>query len=110
MKNKVALGGRLTRAIRTRRVVRAARVFLLCLLLLAPAARPAHARQQGQRRRDPPVVSGVGPQTLPRSSPERQGVSSSAILTFVEAADRDVDQMHSFMLVRHGYVVAEGWW
>lgn len=47
---------------------------------------------------------------LPRSAPEAQGVSSSAVLTFVEAADRNIDSMNSFMLVRHGHVVAEGWW
>ncbi len=47
---------------------------------------------------------------LPRSSPEAQGVSSAAVLSFVEAADHDLDSMHSFMLVRHGHVVAEGWW
>jgi CubicO group peptidase (beta-lactamase class C family) len=47
---------------------------------------------------------------LPRSSPEAQGVSPAAILAFVEAADRDVDSLHSVMIVRHGHVVAEGWW
>jgi CubicO group peptidase (beta-lactamase class C family) len=47
---------------------------------------------------------------LPRSTPEQQGISSSAILGFLEAADTNVDAMHSFMLVRHGHVVAEGWW
>ena len=47
---------------------------------------------------------------LPRSSPEAQGVSSAAILAFVEAADKNIDSLHSFMLVRHGHVVAEGWW
>jgi len=47
---------------------------------------------------------------LPRSSPEAQGVSSAAVLAFVTAADRDIDAMNSFMLVRHGHVVAEGWW
>jgi CubicO group peptidase (beta-lactamase class C family)/predicted glycoside hydrolase/deacetylase ChbG (UPF0249 family) len=47
---------------------------------------------------------------LPRSKPEEQGISSSALLEFVEAADRDIDQLHSFMLVRHGHVVAECWW
>jgi CubicO group peptidase (beta-lactamase class C family)/lysophospholipase L1-like esterase len=47
---------------------------------------------------------------LPCSSPEAQGVSSSALLAFVEAADRDIDAMNSFMLLRHGHVVAEGWW
>ncbi|HEY1189508.1 MAG TPA: serine hydrolase [Gemmata sp.] len=47
---------------------------------------------------------------LPRSAPEAQGVSSPAVRAFVEAADRDIDALHSFVLVRHGHVVAEGWW
>src|SRR5437660_1113364 len=47
---------------------------------------------------------------LPRSVPEPQGVSSSGVLAFVERADREIDQLHSFMLLRHGHVVAEGWW
>jgi hypothetical protein len=48
--------------------------------------------------------------SLQRSSPERQGISSSAILAFVEAVDQEIDTMNSFMLLRHGHVVAEGWW
>src|SRR6266851_10062634 len=47
---------------------------------------------------------------LPRSSPEAQGISSSAVLSFIEAADKGIDSLHSFMLLRHGHVVAEGWW
>ncbi len=47
---------------------------------------------------------------LPRSAPEAQGVSSAAVLAFIDAADTKVDVMNSFMLVRHGHVVAEGWW
>ena len=47
---------------------------------------------------------------LPRSSPEAQGISSPAILAFIEAADKNIDSMHSFMFLRHGRVVAEGWW
>jgi CubicO group peptidase (beta-lactamase class C family) len=47
---------------------------------------------------------------LPRSSPEQQGISSSAVLAFVEAANEQIDSMNSFMMVRHGHVVAEGWW
>lgn len=50
------------------------------------------------------------PAALPRSTPEAQGIASAAIHRFVEAADREIDGMHSFMLVRHGHVVAEGWW
>jgi CubicO group peptidase (beta-lactamase class C family) len=48
--------------------------------------------------------------TLPRGTPESQGVSSQVIREFIETADRQVDSMHSFMLVRHGRVVAESWW
>src|SRR5256885_6120070 len=46
---------------------------------------------------------------LPRSTPEEQGVSSAAVLSCIEALDK-IDSMNSFMLVRHGHVVAEGWW
>src|SRR5688572_30430808 len=47
---------------------------------------------------------------LPRSSPEAQGVSSVKIREFIETAQARIDTLHSFMLVRHGHVVAEGWW
>ncbi len=47
---------------------------------------------------------------LPRSTPEEQGVSSAGIRAFVEGADKRINTMHSFMLMRHGKVVAEGWW
>ncbi len=47
---------------------------------------------------------------LPRSTPEAQGVSSAALLDFIRAADSNLDAPHSFMLVRHGNVIAEGWW
>jgi CubicO group peptidase (beta-lactamase class C family) len=52
----------------------------------------------------------VAAETFPRSSPESQGISSSAILAFIEAVDNNIESMNSFMLVRHGQVVAEGWW
>jgi len=50
------------------------------------------------------------PFTFPRSAPEAQNVSSSALLRFVDEADQKLDALHSFILVRHGQVVAEGWW
>lgn len=46
---------------------------------------------------------------LPRSKPSEQNVSPAAILSFMEAIDK-LDAMNSFMLVRHGHVIAEGWW
>ena len=48
--------------------------------------------------------------TLPHSSPEQQGIASADLLAFVDAADKEVDTMNSFVLIRHGHVVAEGWW
>jgi CubicO group peptidase (beta-lactamase class C family) len=76
---------------------RAARGALACLLFISSCAyAPARAANGGGG--------------LPRSSPERQGISSAAVLAFVEAADKEIDQMHGFVLVRHGHVVAEGWW
>lgn len=47
---------------------------------------------------------------LPRSTPESQGVSSKGIRDYVVAANAEVQSMHSFMLVRHGNVIAEAWW
>jgi len=58
------------------------------------------------------AISGAdaGGVPLARSTPEAQGISSQAILDFVEAADKNVNTLHSFMIVRHGKVIAEGWW
>jgi CubicO group peptidase (beta-lactamase class C family) len=46
---------------------------------------------------------------LPRSTPEAQGISSQAVLDFVEALDK-ITAINSFMVVRHGQVIAGGWW
>jgi CubicO group peptidase (beta-lactamase class C family) len=66
----------------------------------AAATPPANAQA--------PTVATPAP--LPRSTPEAQGVSSDGVRAFVEAADAKVKQMHSFVLVRHGHVVAEAYW
>jgi len=47
---------------------------------------------------------------LPRSAPELQGIPSAAITAFVKAAQKSIKSLHSFMLLHHGTVVAEGWW
>jgi CubicO group peptidase (beta-lactamase class C family) len=53
----------------------------------------------------------VMPSSLPRSAPADQGVDPAAILSLVDALDERPDiEMHSLMVVRHGRVVAEGWW
>ena len=47
---------------------------------------------------------------LPRSTPEAEGVSSQNILKFLDAAATSSHEFHSIMILRHGKVVAEGWW
>jgi Beta-lactamase len=47
---------------------------------------------------------------LPRSTPEAEGVSSSRIIDFLNAIDTGRVELHSFMFIRHGKVIAEGWW
>jgi len=47
---------------------------------------------------------------LPRSTPEAEGVDSAGLLALVEAFESKINAVHSLMLVRHGKVVAEGWW
>src|ERR1700760_3615362 len=49
--------------------------------------------------------------SLPRSSPADQDVDPAAILAFLDAVESRPDiEMHSLMVIRHGHVVAEGWW
>ncbi len=80
-------------------------VLLLTVVLTFPS--PHIVAQQSSK---PAIAKLSKAATLPRSSPEQQGISSADILAFIEAADEDVDTMNSFMLIRHGHVVAEGWW
>ncbi len=48
-------------------------------------------------------------QPLPRSLPEAQGVSSTALENFVKGLD-GIEGLHGVVVVRHGQVIAEGWW
>jgi len=51
------------------------------------------------------------PSSLPRSTPADHKVDPAALLGFLDAIDARPDiEMHSLMVVRHGHVVAEGWW
>jgi CubicO group peptidase (beta-lactamase class C family) len=51
---------------------------------------------------------------LKRSSPEAEGIPSSAVLDFIQAVEQPfghpLDAVQGFMLLRHGNVAAEGWW
>lgn len=47
---------------------------------------------------------------LPRSLPEAQGVAPTGLLDFIKTIEAEKLNLHSMMVVRHGKVVAEGWW
>lgn len=48
--------------------------------------------------------------SLPRSAPSEQGVDAAGILGFLNAVEAAGMDLHSLMILRHGQVVAEGWW
>ncbi|HLH57170.1 MAG TPA: serine hydrolase [Verrucomicrobiae bacterium] len=56
------------------------------------------------------LAGNIGSAGLPRSTPEAQGVRSEAIAQFLDAIAGSKHEFHSFMFVRHGHVIAEGWW
>lgn len=48
---------------------------------------------------------------LPRRAPSAQGVDAAGILSFLDALEQTPGvETHSLMLLRHGAVIAEGWW
>ncbi len=47
---------------------------------------------------------------LPRTTPESHGLPSAAVLAWLDRLDREGIELHSLMLLRHGHILAEGWW
>ncbi|MFF0309591.1 serine hydrolase domain-containing protein [Streptosporangium sp. NPDC004379] len=47
---------------------------------------------------------------LPRSTPAASGVSSRSIAALLDRFEAGSVERHSIMVVRHGHVIAEGWW
>jgi CubicO group peptidase (beta-lactamase class C family) len=47
---------------------------------------------------------------LPRSNPHKEGVSANQLSKFLAAIKNSGIEFHSMMLIRHGHVIAEGWW
>src|SRR3954451_3873219 len=47
---------------------------------------------------------------LPRSTPAAAQLSSRAITALLDRLEARSVECHSIMVVRHGQVVAEGWW
>jgi CubicO group peptidase (beta-lactamase class C family) len=56
------------------------------------------------------LINNLVAEGMETSTPEAQGISTMDILAFVEAVEEQVDALHSFMLLRHDKVVAQGWW
>jgi CubicO group peptidase (beta-lactamase class C family) len=52
----------------------------------------------------------AGPLRLPRSAPGALGVASAGVLDFINGIEAGGLNLHSFMVLRHGQVAAEGWW
>ncbi len=55
-------------------------------------------------------VYGQKSTAFPTSIPETEGVSSAGIDSFLTAEARSVHEFHGFMFLRHGKVIAQGWW
>ncbi|SDE10399.1 serine hydrolase domain-containing protein [Auraticoccus monumenti] len=47
---------------------------------------------------------------LPRSTPSEQDVDPGSVLALLDAVEAAGVELHSLMVLRHGHVVAEGWW
>lgn len=63
-----------------------------------------------RRSKQPPCALGQA-RPLPRSTPEAEGVPSGAIQTLVDAINADsLADAHGIMVLRHGKVIAEGYW
>lgn len=45
-----------------------------------------------------------------RSTPEAEGVSSEGIIQFMDAVEAGRNEIHSFVILRHGKIISEGWW
>jgi CubicO group peptidase (beta-lactamase class C family) len=57
-----------------------------------------------------PAVGGSAGTALPRATPESQGISSAGLQALYAEADAERLGIHGLMVLRHGKVVAEGWW
>src|SRR5690606_886532 len=68
----------------------------------------------GEYSRQMPLRKGMSEMSenhaLRRSSPESQGLPSAAVCQLLDYFQDKNLEVHSIMILRHGNVVAEGWW
>jgi CubicO group peptidase (beta-lactamase class C family) len=79
-----------------KRMIKETRYAVILLVLLLGACKSAPETKDSH--------------SLPRSIPEIEGVSSQGIMTFLDSLAVSRHEFHSFMILRHGRVIAEGWW
>ena len=86
--------------------------FFIVASCVALAAAQVFAAKPGTidwaNRPDAPAAKVKG--YLPVSAPEAQGVDSGRVTEWVKVLDSQVKLMHGFVLLRHGRLVAEGYW
>lgn len=82
--------------------------FVLCMMCLCLLFTFTFCKEEAKPQVVEPVVE--EPFTFPRSTPEEQGVDSKSIVKLINEIGKSEIQFHSIMIVRHGNVIAEGWW
>src|SRR6187401_3372897 len=87
-------------------------ITALLFLFLNFQVSSQRAQPSSQKSKGSSQAAKVSSQTtkLPRSTPETEGVSSKGIIEFLDALSTTKHEMHSIMILRHGKVIAEGWW
>lgn len=50
------------------------------------------------------------PYIIPHSTPEKLGITANSITSFLNAIKENNIEMHTFMILRHGQIAAEGAW
>jgi CubicO group peptidase (beta-lactamase class C family) len=54
---------------------------------------------------------GVGTEDLPHSTASAEGVDPAGLEAFLDVIERSADlELHSLIVLRHGRIIAEGWW
>ena len=72
--------------------------------------RPLVAWSAGARHTLIPGVPMSHEELLPRSTPSAQGIEPGRVTGLLDRLAQARVECHSLMVVRHGHVVAEGWW
>jgi CubicO group peptidase (beta-lactamase class C family) len=80
------------------------------LFLLPAASFSRNGIPYSASRNGAPYRASLTSLPLPRSTPEAQGVPSAVISRFFDAIKASGQEFHSVMIIRHGHVIAEGWW